>query len=163
MSRSSKFFETVKRFGRKNTKTVEPTCHIPTVAFDASKVTDAVKADIRKDILLLEIDRKCVDRVYEAAVRLISAGRDLSVLHDALMRLNVSGMTTQRAGEIARFLNNSATALMNRRRQESIGIKQAVWLYSGAPCEINPKKPIGQDAAHRAPNGSHLMSARECF
>jgi hypothetical protein len=153
MSRASKFFETVRGSGQKNTKTVEPTPNIPTVGFDATWVTDTVKADIRKNILLLEIDRECVDRVYEAAVRSISAGRDLSVLHDALIRLNVSGMTTQRAGEIARFLNNRATALMNRQRQESIGIRQTLWLYSGAPCEIDPKKPTGQDASHRAANG----------
>jgi hypothetical protein len=42
---------------------------------------------------------------------------------------------------------------MNSQRQESIGVKQALWLYSGAPCEIDPKKPTGQDAAHRAANG----------
>ena len=153
MSIASKFLETVKRLGRKSTKTDEPTHTIPKVGFDASRVTNAVKADIRKNVLLLEIDKKHVDRVYDAAIRSISAGRDLSVLHDCLMRLNVSGMTTQRAGEIALFLNNRATALMNRERQETLGIKKAIWLYSGAPCEINPKKPTGQDAAHRAANG----------
>jgi hypothetical protein len=153
VSITSTIFETVKRFGRKSTKTDEPTHTIPTVAFDASRVTNAVKADIRKNILLLEIDKKHADRVYDAAVRSISAGRDLSVLYDAIMQLNVSGMTTRRAGEIALLLNNRATALMNRERQETLSIKQAVWLYSGAPCEINPKKPAGQDAAHRAANG----------
>jgi hypothetical protein len=153
MSIASKFFETLKGFGHKSTETVEPPSRIPTVGFDASRVTNAVKADIRNNILLLEIDSQYVDRLYDAAVRSISAGRDLSVLHDALVRLNISGMTTRRAGDIALRLNNRATALMNREHQEALGIKQAVWLYSGAPCEINPKKSTGQDAAHRAANG----------
>jgi len=153
MSVASKFFEKLKRFGQKNTQTVEPMRPIPTVGFDALRVTKEVKADIRNNILLLGIDSKCVDPVYDAAVRSVSAGRDLSLLYNALMQLNISGMTKRRAGEIARLLNNRATALMNRQRQEAIGIKQAVWLYSGAPCEINPKKPTGQDAAHRTANG----------
>lgn len=153
MSAASKFFETLKRLGHKRTETVEPEHTIPTVKFDASRVTDAIKNDIWKNISLLEIDREYVDRVYDAAIRSISAGRDLSVLHDTLMQLNIGGMTKRRAGEIALFLNNRATALMNSQRQEVIGIKQARWLYSGAPCEIDPKKPTGQDAAHRAANG----------
>ena len=115
MSLASKFFETLKRRGYKNTETFETLSNIPTLKFDASRVTNAVKADIRKNILLLEIDSRCVDRVYEAAIRSISAGRDLSVLQDTLMQLNVSGMTKQRAGEIALFLNNRATAFMIAR------------------------------------------------
>ena len=83
---------------------------IPTIKFDASRVTAAVKADIRKNILLLEeIDRNHVDRVYDAALRSVSAGRDLSILFSALLQMN--GMTKRRAGEIALLLNNKATAL----------------------------------------------------
>jgi hypothetical protein len=41
-----------------------------------------------------------------------------------------------------------------RARQLELGITEAVWLYSGAPCEINPKKPTGhQDEAHKNANG----------
>jgi hypothetical protein len=164
MSAASKLFETIKRAGRKTTSNVEPTCSIPTVEFDASCVTDAVKADLWKNILLLEdIDRNCADQIYDAAVRSISAGRDLSVLLDALMQLNLSGMTTRRAGEISRLLNNRATAIMNRERQETLGIKRALWLYSGAPCEIDPKTPTGQDAAHRASNGKSFDVSKGMF
>ena len=153
MSAASKFFETLKRLGHKSTEAAEPTHTIPTVGFDASRVTDAIKDDIWKNILVLEIDKQYVDRVYDAAIRSISAGRDLGMLHDTLMQLNIGGMTKRRAGEIALFLNNRATALMNSERQGSLRIRQALWLYSGAPCEIDPKKPTGQDAAHRAANG----------
>lgn len=153
MSVASKLLETLKCLGHKRTETAEPEHSIPTVEFDAARVTDAIKDDIWKNILLLELDRACVDRVYQAAVRSISAGRDLRELHDTLMQLNIGGMTKRRAAEIARFLNNSATALMYRQREEAIRIKQARWLYSGASCEIDPKKPTGQDASHRAANG----------
>ena len=39
---------------------------------------------------------------------------------------------------------------MDKERQESIDIKQALWMYPGESCEIDPRKPTGQDAAHRA-------------
>src|SRR5271156_5165575 len=100
MSIASKFFETLKGFGAKSTETVERPGRILTVGFDASRVTNAVKADIRNNILLLEIDNEYVDRVYDAAVCSIPAGRDLRVLHNALMQLNISGMTTRKAGDI---------------------------------------------------------------
>jgi len=153
MSVATKFFEALTRLGRKSAEAIQPTRTIPTVSFNASHVTNAVKADIRRNILLLEIHSEYADRVYDAAVRSVSAGRDLSLLYNTLIRLNISGMTKRRAEEIARLLNNRATALMDRQRQESLGITQAVWLYSGAPCEIDPKKATGQDAAHRAANG----------
>lgn len=141
-----------------------PTDKIPTVAFDASAVSDAVKADLRNNILLLEdVEKRHFDQVYEAALRSITAGRDLSILYNALMRLNVAGMTKRRASEIAHVLNNKATALMTRERQEAVGITQAVWLYSGAPCEVNPKAPTGQDAAHRAANGKPFDVSKGMF
>jgi hypothetical protein len=44
-----------------------------------------------------------------------------------------------------------------KRRWAAIGVKHAIWLYSGAPCQIDPKHPspedIRQDAAHRAADG----------
>jgi hypothetical protein len=144
------------------------TAGIPTVKFDASRVTEAVKADIRQNIIRLEeIDRNHFDRVYEAALRSISAGRDLRVLYNALIEMKISGMTKRRAADIALLLNNKATALMDRERLESLGIKHALWVYSGAPCEINPKEPTGQEsqqnAAHKAANGKSFDVSKGMF
>src|ERR1700733_2951642 len=95
---------------------------IPTVKFDASRVTETVKADLRKNIMLLEgVNRDHFEQVYDAALRSISAGRDLGFLYNVLMQMNIDGMTKQRAEEIARVLNNKATALINRERQGSPG------------------------------------------
>ena len=73
-------------------------------------------------------------------------------------------MTKQRASEISIRLNNKATALINRNQQVSIGIKYAIWVYSGAPCQVNPKKPsakdIRQDAAHKAADGKRYEVAK---
>lgn len=127
---------------------------IPIVKFDASRLTETVKADLSQTIRNLEeIDGRHFDQVYDAALRSISDGRDLRVLFNALMQMNFNGMTKGKAEEIARFLNNRASALMDKERQASIAIEQAVWMHSGAPCEVDIKKPTGQDAAHRAANG----------
>jgi hypothetical protein len=71
--------------------------------------------------------------------------------------MNIDGMTKRRAAEIAGILNNKATALMQRTRQVALGITQAKWLYSGAPCKLNPKSSLApderQDAAHKTANG----------
>ncbi len=88
MSVAAKFFDAIKRFFRKPTSTVKPLYGIPTVNFDASRVTDAVKAYIRKNIMLLEeIDKNLFDLVYEAALRSISAGLYLAVLYYVLLEL----------------------------------------------------------------------------
>jgi hypothetical protein len=137
---------------------------IPTVKFDTSRVTDAVKADLRKSISLLgDVDQKHFEPIYDAAFRSISAGRDLHLLYKALLQMNIDGLTKRRAGDIARQLNNAATALMNREQQELLGVKQAQWLYSGAPCEIDLKAPTGQDAAHRAANGKKYEVSKGMF
>jgi hypothetical protein len=70
MSTASKFFEAIKSFSRKNISTVNPAYRIPTVTFDVSRVTETVKSDIRKNIMLLEeVDGKHFEQVYGAALR----------------------------------------------------------------------------------------------
>jgi hypothetical protein len=135
---------------------------IPTVRFDPSRVTETVKADLAKNVLDLgDLDKKDFEQVYDAALRSILAGGDLRLLYNTLMQL--SGMTKRRAEEISLLLNNKATALMNKERQGSLGIKEAQWLYSGAPCETNLNAPTGQDAAHRAANGKIFDVSKGMF
>jgi hypothetical protein len=65
---------------------------MPTVKFDPSTVSKSVKADLRKNIGLLDdIEKKHGQQIYEAALRSILAGRDLHVLSAALMIID--GMT----------------------------------------------------------------------
>jgi len=120
---------------------------IRAVMFDPAKVTETVKADLRRDIKSLkEVGVGDFDMVYDAALRSISAGRALHILYQALVIID--GMGEHRAKDISRSLNNKATALIEAEEQQRLGIKYATWLYSGAPCGGTE-----QDAAHKAANG----------
>src|SRR5882762_1160030 len=100
---ASRFLEIIKRLTTSEGSEA-PSRGLPAVEFDASRLTETVKADIRKSKMLLEdVDRIHFNEVYNAALRSISAGRDLSLLHHVLMRMN--GMTRRRAAEIARLLS----------------------------------------------------------
>ena len=171
MSTVSKLLEATKRLIRlsgKTTSNVKPTYGIPTIKFDASRVTETVKADIRKSIMhLKEIDQNNFDQVYDAALCSISRGGDLHVLYVVLLQLNINGMTKKRAAEISRFLNGRASAIMQRERYEKLGIKYAIWMYSGAPCELDAKHPtardIRQNAAHKAANNQRYENSKGMF
>lgn len=141
---------------------------IPTVKFDPSRVTESIEAQVRNSILALpEIDPSNVKQVCDAAIRSISAGRDLASLCSSIMNLNIDGMTKRRAAKIALIINNRATSLMEKERQTSLGITHAIWLYSGAPCMVNPKHPteseLRQDKAHRAANGKEFEIANGMY
>ena len=138
---------------------------IPTVRFDSKLVTEAIKADLRDNInKIKEFEAVHFDQIYSAALESISAGRNLAILFDAIMALNMPDMTRKKAGDISLSLNNKAGALIDRERQLSTGILHAIWLYSGAPCCVNPQKPsakdIRQDAAHKAANGKRYAVAK---
>ena len=139
---------------------------IPTVKFDPSTVSESVEADLRRNIGLLDdIEKKHGQQIYEAALRSISAGRDLHLLFTALM--TIEGMTKGRAAEIARSLNNKATAIINRERQASLEITHAIWMYPNAPCMRDPRHPVAadvqQDSAHRSANGKRYEIRKGLF
>jgi hypothetical protein len=139
----------------------EPAYAIPTVQFDPMRVTDRIKSDLRKNIKCIkDIDESHFDQVYETALRSINAGRDLGSLSKAILQMNINGMTKRRAGEISALLHNKATDLIEREDRLSLGIEYAIWMYSGAPCFKNPKKPsprdVQRDAAHKAANGQRF-------
>lgn len=139
---------------------------MPTVKFDPSTVSMSVKADLRRNIGLLDdIERKHGQQIYEAALRSILAGRDLRVLSATLMK--IEGMTKGRAAELALSLNKKATALIGRERQASLGITHAIWMCSNAPCMRDPSHPVAadvqQDSAHRAANGGKYEISKGLF
>ncbi|MGA3304593.1 MAG: hypothetical protein ABSC26_01145 [Stellaceae bacterium] len=128
------------------------TKEIPTVSFDATKVTETVKTDLNQNLQAIqEIPSGDFEAIYDAALRSISVGRALDVLYQALMTLD--GMSKRRAKEISLSLNNKATALMNAEQQERLGIKYAIWCYSGAPCGE-------RDSTHKAANGKPYLVSK---
>ena len=140
---------------------------IPSVQFDPKWVTDAVKADLKSNIQKIEGFEPYFEEIYDAALRSISRGRDVATLFDFIMGLNLPDITKQRAREISLSLNNKASALINRDRQAALGIEHSIWVYSGAPCQLNPKKPsvedVRQDAEHKAANGKRYEIAKGMF
>ena len=134
---------------------------LPTVAFDASRVTDGIKADLWAKVQELEdLPNGQQEAVYEAALRSVSRGRDLHVLAKALTEI---GVPSARASEIAFYLNNRATSMMNIDRMLSVGITEAKWLYSGAPCYCKyppTDADLRRDEAHKAANGNRFPLAK---
>lgn len=139
---------------------------MPTVKFDPSRVTERVKADLRRNIELLgDLQRKHVPQIYEAALSSVLAGRDAYSLCIALMK--IEGMSKGRATEISCSLHNKATAIINREQQASLGITHAKWLYANAPCMRHPNHPsvaeVKRDAAHCAANGKRYEINKGLF
>jgi uncharacterized protein with gpF-like domain len=127
---------------------------MPTVRFDPTRVTEAVKDDLWKNVLELRgMSESQWTETYLAALQAVSAGGDLASLFNALMRLNVAGMTRRRAEEIAHDLSRRATVFMDRERQSAISVTQAKWVQSGAPCGTDPKNSAALTAEHVALNG----------
>lgn len=136
------------------------------IEFDRSLVTKSVKANLRRNIdSLNDIEKTHIREIYEVALRSVLAGGDMHMLSVALMK--IEGMTRGRAVEITRSLHNKATEQINRERMLSLGITHAIWMYSNAPCMVNPRHPtdaeIRQDAAHTAVNGKKYEIAKGLF
>ncbi len=139
---------------------------MPTVKFDPSTVSESVKANLRRNIELLgDLGKEHVREIYKVALRSILAGRDLHMLVTALM--TIAGVSKERSAEIALSLHNKASAQIDRERTASIGITQAKWMYSNAPCMKNPfhrtEAEVQQDAAHQAANGKRYEISKGLF
>lgn len=128
---------------------------IPTVNFDSSAVTKAIKSNLRESIKLIkEVPPDKSDVVYKAALSSISKGRDLSIIYKALMTIN--GMSKSRASKISISLNNKYTALIDADRQTKLGIKYAIWRYSGIPCS-------DANEAHKTADGKPYLITKGMF
>ena len=170
MSIFSKFLSAIRGGGEPKpavapARAVEQAYAIPTVKFDTQRVTEAIKDDLKINIKeIKDFNESNFGQIYDATLLSINRGGDLSVLFKAIMALNLPSMTKQRAGEISSFLNSRSTAMISRDQQVRLGIKYATWMYSGAPCYMNHKKPTAQDirrnAAHKAAGGKRYEVAK---
>jgi hypothetical protein len=141
---------------------------MPTIKFDPSVVTKSVKADLRRNIELLdEAEKKHVRQIYELALRFIVGRRDFYSFCTEMMNLHIEGMTRSKAAEIGRSLANKAGAVINRERQASLGITHAIWMYPNAPCMKDPRRPsatdVQQNSAHRLANGRRYEISKGLF
>lgn len=128
---------------------------IPTVNFDSSAVTEAIKSNLREHIKLIkDVPPDKFDMVYKSALSSISKGRDLSIIYKALMTIN--GMSKSRASKISISLNNQYTAIIDADRQTKLGIKYATWHHSGIPCG-------NANEAHKTADGKPYLITKGMF
>ena len=154
-------FEVKKLFGYlkrpiENASTDDFHPQMPTVKFDKSKLTPAVKAQLKKDISSFsEIGKKHQSKILSISIEAVSRGRDMHHLCKGLMEID--GMPSRNAHRITRLLINRSSALMEKEQRLSLGLTEATWLYAGAPCMSDSSNPneadIKRDAAHSALNG----------
>jgi uncharacterized protein with gpF-like domain len=133
---------------------------MPTVKFDASRVTPEIEAEIRAVINETpEIPESERETVYQAALGGVRRGGDLHTISLALLAMPDVDLSKARVGAICRYIDRRASALMDRNRQLAIGITEATWLYSGSPCHSyrgSADEDEAQDAAHKAANGKRF-------
>ncbi|MCK9744147.1 hypothetical protein [Pseudomonas syringae] len=125
---------------------------VPLVTGDHSRVTDAIKADLWQAIAQIEgLPADSAKFVHEVALR-AAVSRDL---HEMAKALQSVGLQRERAIFLCRWLRNRAKALMTRDERIKLGLFEAIWVYSGAPCMYDPtdEKSKCRDEAHRLAQG----------
>lgn len=131
---------------------------IPVVNGDFSRITRAVKADLWQAIIQIEdIPAESAEFVYEIALCTAVSG-DLSKMSEAL---NSLGIQKKRATELCRWLPTRAKSLITRDERIKLGLTEAIWVYSGAPCMAHPSDETFKslDEAHRLANGKKFSVA----
>jgi hypothetical protein len=131
---------------------------IPTVKFDTSYLTQGVLEALELDVRALpETNEQNLDEIYDIAVRAIAAGGDLYSLSRELVARDVAGMTGQRASRISTLLWRRTLNRIDQIRATEAGLTHAIWMYSNAPCMVDPKSPseedLRRDATHKAADG----------
>lgn len=108
------------------------------VKFQLSReANDVLQATIGENVALIKsIAQTHLSEVEGLVMRSVSAGRDLGTLSKELEARY--GVTKRRAALISQHQNNLATASIQRVRQQSLGIKQCMWVHSHAGKQPRP-------------------------
>jgi SPP1 gp7 family putative phage head morphogenesis protein len=107
-------------------------------------VNNAMQAAIGENVgLIKSIASEHLTQVEGLVMRSMQRGRDLGTLTQELTQRY--DITKRRASLIARDQANKMTAVVNRERQNELGITEAVWMHSHAGREPRP--------SHVAANG----------
>lgn len=94
-------------------------------------VRDALTASMQENVgLIRSIPREYLQQVEGAVMRSYTAGRDLHSMVKELQKIYPK--VGDRAALIARDQCNKANAVANRARTLQLGLKQGMWMHSGA-------------------------------
>jgi len=109
-----------------------------TVAFKPTqKSMEAYKAVTAENVgLIKSIPRKWHEQIEQKVWNAVRTGSDLSKLSVDLR--NTYGSTVKRAALIARDQNAKAKAVIERVRQQELGITRGIWMHSHAGKEPRP-------------------------
>jgi SPP1 gp7 family putative phage head morphogenesis protein len=111
---------------------------------------DAFEASLTENIgLIKSIPQKYLQQVEGSVMRSYTAGRDLQSMVSDIKKLYPEARN--RAVLIARDQSNKANAVVTRTRQIELGIKEAIWMHSGAGKHPRP--------SHVAVNGKRYNVA----
>ena len=108
------------------------------VKFTLSRqANDVLQATTGENVALIRsIAQTHLAEVEGLVLRSVAVGRDLHTLAKEIEARY--GVTKRRAALISRHQNNMATANITRVRQQSLGIKQAVWVHSHGGAKPRP-------------------------
>lgn len=126
LNRSDRALETILRDAGMSVK-----FRMPRAANDVLQATTAENVSLIKSIA-----QQHLTQVEGLVMRSVQAGRDVGGLANELEARYA--ITKRRAELIARTENNKATALIQRVRQQSVGITHAVWIHSRGSTHKRP-------------------------
>ena len=93
------------------------------------EIQEALRASVVENVALIRsIPQQYFTQIQGMVMRSVQAGRDLETLSKELRKQY--GVTYRRAALIAKDQNNKSTAVIQRTRQQALGIEEGIWLHS---------------------------------
>jgi len=126
-----------------------------TVAFKPTRASmEAYKAVTAENVgLIKSIPRKWHEQIEQKVWNAVRTGSDLSKLSVELR--NTYGSTVKRAALIARDQNAKAKAVIERVRQQELGITRGIWMHSHAGKEPRPTHVAMNDKPYNLNQGMY--------
>lgn len=127
-----------------------------TVKFRMSEAQrNAYDAVVEENVTLIKsVAEQHLKNVEGAVMRSVSTGRDLGTLARELEENY--GVTKRRAAFIARDQNNKATSVLNRTRQQELGVRKAKWLHSAGGKHPRPEHVAFSGKTYDVDKGAFL-------
>ena len=96
--------------------------------------------------------------ILPEAVASVEDGRNVGRLATALI---ATGWSKHDSIDLARYVHNRATAIIERTRSLALGIQEAEWLYGAAchPYGTITEEDVRRDAAHQRADGKRYLIA----
>lgn len=118
-------------------------------------VRDVVQATVNQNIPLIKsIAAEHLQEVSGLVMRSVAAGRDIGYLTKELEARY--GITKRRAAFIARSQNNMATSLVEKTRQQELGIVEAQWMHSHGGAHPRPSHVAADGKRYKVSEGMLL-------